>query len=216
MIRVMCSGRVDLEFLLRSFANGHDGVFVGGCRLGECNYTTQGNFDALGNTLLCQKIMSHLGIDPARLHIEFMSAADGILLAESINKFTARIKELGPLGQGAGEDGEHLKFKLAAARKLVPYIRLVERERLRVPVKTEKAYREFFGSDEYNRLFNQTIADKFAISQIMALLREQPLSTSEICQKLALDPSEASKHLGASSMQGLIRFDVEQKRFAVA
>ena len=47
LIRVMCSGRVDLEFVLRAFSNGMDGVFVGGCRLNECNYITHGNYDAL-------------------------------------------------------------------------------------------------------------------------------------------------------------------------
>jgi len=55
LIRVMCSGRVDLEFLLRAFSNGQDGVFVGGCRLGECNYVTHGNYDALANVHLCKK-----------------------------------------------------------------------------------------------------------------------------------------------------------------
>jgi len=77
----MCSGRVDLEFILRAFANGQDGVLIGGCRLNECNYVTQGNYDALGNVLLCRKILGHLGVNPERLQINFMSAGDGILLA---------------------------------------------------------------------------------------------------------------------------------------
>ena len=51
-----------------------------------------------------------------------------------------------------------LKFKLEAVRKLVPYIKLVERERLRVPVKSEEAYKEFFESTEVNRLFDEMIA----------------------------------------------------------
>ena len=51
----MCSGRVDLEFIFRAFANGMDGVFIGGCRLNECNYITQGNYDALNLVLLSEK-----------------------------------------------------------------------------------------------------------------------------------------------------------------
>ena len=57
LIRLMCSGRVDLSFVLRAFSKGMDGVFIGGCRLNECNYVTQGNYHALGMVLLCKKIM---------------------------------------------------------------------------------------------------------------------------------------------------------------
>jgi coenzyme F420-reducing hydrogenase delta subunit len=84
----MCSGRVDLEFILRAFSNGQDGVLVGGCRLGECNYITHGNYDALSNVHLCRKIMGAIGLNPERLRIEFMSGADGNLLAEVVNDFT--------------------------------------------------------------------------------------------------------------------------------
>ena len=212
----MCSGRVDLEFILRAFSNGHDGVFIGGCRLNECNYTTQGNYDALANTLLCKKILAHIGLDPERLRISFMNASDGILLAESINEFTAKIKELGPQGKGEGVDEEAVKFKLDAVRKLVPYIRLVERERLRAPVKSEKAYRDFYSSEEVDRLFNELVLDKLAVSQIMSLLRENPRSTSEIADFLSLNPSQVSKHIKDSSRQGLVRYDEDQKRYALA
>jgi predicted transcriptional regulator len=92
----------------------------------------------------------------------------------------------------------------------------VERERLRVPTKSEEAYREFFSSDDVNRLFNELILDKLAISQIMLLLREKPLSTSEISATLGLNPSEISKHMNNSSRHGLVRFDQSQKRYALA
>jgi len=212
----MCSGRVDLEFILRAFSNGQDGVLIGGCRLNECNYITHGNYDALSNTHLCKKIMEHIGLNPERLRIEFMSGADGILLAEVINDFTKKVKALGPLGKGEGMDEKELKFKLKAVRKLVPYIKLVERERLRVPVKSEEAYNEFFESSEVNRLFNELISDKLAISQIMLLLGERSLSTGEISEKLGLNPSEVSRHMNRSSRQGFVRYDVTGKRYALA
>jgi F420-non-reducing hydrogenase iron-sulfur subunit len=212
----MCSGRIDLEFILRAFANGQDGVFIGGCRLNECNYTTQGNYDALANTLIAQKILAYMGLNPERLHIEFMNASDGILLAQSINSFSKAIKELGPIGRGEGLDIKKLKFQLQAVRKLVPYIRLVERERLRIPVKSEKAYREFYASEEFDRLFKELIVDKLAISQITALLRESPLSTGDISERLGLNPSEVAKHMSSSSRYGLVRYDVDQNLYALA
>jgi len=207
LIRVMCSGRVDLEFILRAFSNGMDGVFIGGCRLDECNYITHGNYDALSMVHLCRRILEHIGLNPERLRIEFMSGADGNILAEVTNDFTHKVKPLGPLGKGEGIDENELKFKLEAVSKLVPYIKLVERERLRVPVKSEEEYNKFFTSDEVNRLFDELIADKLAISQIMALLLEKPLSAGEISEILGLNPSEVSRHLNVSARQGLVRFD---------
>jgi coenzyme F420-reducing hydrogenase delta subunit len=216
LIRVMCSGRVDLEFILRAFSTGQDGVFIGGCRLDECNYITHGNYDALSNTHICRKIMEHIGLNPERLRIEFMSGADGNLLTEVINDFTKKVKELGPLGKGEGIDENELKFKLEAVRKLVPYIKLVERERLRVPIRSEEAYNEFFTSDDVNSLFNELIGDQLAVSQIMSLLKERPLSTGEIAEILGLNPSDISRHMKSSSKHGLVRYDESLKRFAFA
>lgn len=212
----MCSGRVDLKFILRAFSNGQDGVFIGGCRLDECNYITHGNYDTLANVYLCRKIMEHIGLNPERLRLEFMSGADGNLLAEVTNDFTNKVKELGPLGEGEGIDENELKFKLEAASKLVPYIKLVERERLRAPVKSEEEYNKFFTSDEVNSLFDKLIGDKLAISQIMLHLREKPLSTGEISEILGLNPSEVSRHMKSSSRQGLVRYDETRKCYALA
>jgi F420-non-reducing hydrogenase iron-sulfur subunit len=212
----MCSGRIDLEFILRAFLKGQDGVLIGGCKLNECNYITHGNFDALSNTYLCKKIMKLIGLNPERLRIEFMSGADGNLLADVINNFVKKVKELGPIGKGEGIDAKGLKFKLEAVRKLVPYIKLVERERMRVPVKSKEAYHDFFNGDEANRLFDDLIADKLSISQILSLLREKPLSTSNISEVLGLSPSEVSRHMNISSRHGFVRYDEGKKCYTLA
>ncbi len=136
----MCSGRVDLEFILRAFSNGTDGVFIGGCRLNECNYITHGNYGALSNVLIFKKIMEHIGLNPDRLRIEFMSSGDGLLLADITNDFCKQVEEIGPLGKTEGIDRKILKFKLEAVSKLIPYVKLVEREKLRVPFQSEETY----------------------------------------------------------------------------
>ncbi len=212
----MCSGRVDPAFILRAFSNGTDGVFVGGCWLGECHYITEGNYDALSMMHLCKKLLEQIGVNPERLRLEWVSASEGIRFAEVITDFTRKVKSSGPLGVGEGIDGNELKFKLEAVTKLIPYIKLVERERLRVRLNTEEEYEKFFSSDEVNRLFNELIVDKLAISQIMLLLRERPLSTGEISEILDLNPSEVSRYLKSSTREGLIRYDESQKRFAPA
>jgi coenzyme F420-reducing hydrogenase delta subunit len=212
----MCTGRVDLSFILRAFANGADGVFIGGCWPGECHYVTEGNYDALANMHLCKKLMEQIGLSPERLRLEWIAASEGTRFAEVMNDFVTTLKELGPLGDGEGPDGSGLKAKLEAVNRLVPYIKLVERERLRAPVKTEEAYNAFYSSDEVNRLFNELIADKLVISRILLLLEQSPLSTGEIAEVLSLNPSEVSKHINSSSRQGLVKYDVDRKCYALA
>ncbi len=210
----MCSGRVDLEFILRAFANGQDGVFIGGCKLDECNYVTHGNYDALANTYLAKKILAHIGLNPKRLRTEFMSGADGNLLADYTDDFARQLRELGPIGTSENMAPEVVKFKLEAARKLVPYMRLVERERLRAPVKSKKTYTEFFSDKATDRLFDEIFTDKLAISQIMLLLKEAPLSTRDISHRLGLNPSDVSRHMIVSSRHGMVRYDTDTNCYA--
>ncbi len=212
----MCSGRVDLTHVFRAFSNGVDGVFLGACHLNECNYTTHGNYHALTMVNLAKKLLERIGLNPERLKIEFMSGSEANIFVEGVNGFVRKVKELGPIGRGEGLDQKELKFKLEAVTQLIPYIRLVERERLRIPIKSEEEYHQFFASDELNRLFDETIADKLTISQITLLLRERPLPMAEMAKRLGLTPSEVSRHLNASSRQGLVRYDESRKCFALA
>jgi F420-non-reducing hydrogenase iron-sulfur subunit len=205
-----------MAHVFRAFSKGVDGVFLGACHLNECNYITHGNYHALTMVNLAKKLLEHIGLNPERLKIEFMSGSESNLFVEGVNGFVKKVKELGPLGRGEGMDEKELKFKLEAVIQLIPYIRLVERERLRLPAMPEEECRKFFDSDELNRLFEETVADKLAIVQIVSLLRDGPLSTAEIAETLGLTPSKVSKHLNASSKQRLVRYDESQKRFALA
>ena len=158
LIRVMCSGRVDLEFILRAFSNGMDGVFIGGCRLNECNYITHGNYDALNMVLLCKKIMEHLGLNPERLRIEFMTSGEGNLFTEVVDEFSKTVKNLGPLGKGEEIDGDELKSKLEEVRRLVPYIKIEKREKLESRLDNEEEYDGFFTRDEIDKLFSEVVS----------------------------------------------------------
>jgi F420-non-reducing hydrogenase iron-sulfur subunit len=207
----MCTGRVDMSFVLRAFSNGADGVFIGGCHLNECHYITDGNYHALSMVEICRKLLKHIGLDPERLRIEWLSAGEGIRFAEVMNEFSKKLNALGPLGSAEGLDVEILKSQLGSVQNLVPYIRLVERERLRVRFDKEEAYRAFFDSDEVNRLFRELIFDTLAVNRIVDLLRERTLSSREISGMLNMDASEVSRHLNRSARQGLVHFDDEGK-----
>ncbi|MDF2955957.1 hydrogenase iron-sulfur subunit [Candidatus Alkanophaga liquidiphilum] len=95
LIRVMCTGRIDPEFILAAFARGADGVFVGGCHPGDCHYMS-GNYKAKRRIELLRKMLAQLGISPERLRMEFISAAEGAKFAQVIREFTEKLKELGP------------------------------------------------------------------------------------------------------------------------
>jgi ferredoxin len=135
-----------------------DGVFIGGCKFNECNYITHGNYDALNMVLLCKRIMEHIGLNPERLRIEFMSSADGNHFAEIMTQFGSKVRTLGPLGVTEGLDEGELKAKLAEIRKLVPFIKLVKNEKLASRFESTEEYDHLFSKDEVDQLFNEVIS----------------------------------------------------------
>jgi F420-non-reducing hydrogenase iron-sulfur subunit len=99
VVRVMCSGRVDPGMIMRCFDMGADGVMVLGCHIGDCHYIA-GNRRAEVKVAECQKLLDLMGIDPRRLLLRWVSAAEGALFASTAKDFTALIRELGPIGRG--------------------------------------------------------------------------------------------------------------------
>jgi coenzyme F420-reducing hydrogenase delta subunit/ferredoxin len=154
----MCSGRIDLEFVFRAFSKGMDGVFIGGCRLNECNYITHGNYHALNMVLLCKKIMSRIGLNPDRLTIDFMSSGEGNHFAEAVNDFSRTVASLGPLGSSEGLDREESNFKLKEVRKLIPYVKIAMREKLDARIEKEDEYEGFYTTGEIDRLFDEIVS----------------------------------------------------------
>jgi len=216
IIRVMCTGRVDLAFVFRAFARGADGVIIGGCWPGECHYVTEGNYDALGNSFVGKKLLERIGVSPERLRIEWIGAAEGNRFAEVMSEFAETLRTLGPIGEGEAIEPDGLRLKLSAVNQLVPFMKLVEREKLRLPEKNEEAYRSYYSSDEVNRVFDELIADKLAQSQILLLLEQSPLSIREISERLDLNPSDVSRHMNDSSRLGFVRYDVDNNCYALA
>jgi F420-non-reducing hydrogenase iron-sulfur subunit len=95
-IRVMCSGRVDPQFVLKALREGADGVLIAGCHPGECHYV-EGNIKALRRFKLLKLLLRQLGIEEERVQLVWASASEGIILAEFVDKMTEEIRALGPL-----------------------------------------------------------------------------------------------------------------------
>lgn len=96
VIRVMCSGRVDPQFVLDAFAHGADGVLIGGCHPGDCHYV-EGNYKTLRRYHLLKRVLRDLGIEEGRLRLEWIAASEGEKVAKTINEMVEQVRALGPL-----------------------------------------------------------------------------------------------------------------------
>jgi F420-non-reducing hydrogenase iron-sulfur subunit len=96
VIRLMCSGRVDPQFVLEAFARGADGVLIGGCHPGDCHYV-EGNYKALRRFQLLGRMLRDLGIEEQRFRLEWISASEGERVRSVVNEMVEQLRGLGPL-----------------------------------------------------------------------------------------------------------------------
>jgi len=96
VVRVMCSGRIDPQFVLDAFAKGADGVLIGGCHPGDCHYES-GNYKTLRRYHLLRRVLHELGIEDERFRLEWISASEAEPLRAVVNEMVEQIRKLGPL-----------------------------------------------------------------------------------------------------------------------
>ena len=95
IIRLPCTGKVDIIHILRAFEKGADGVYVVGCLEGECRFEN-GNLQARKRVAQAKKILDAIGIGGERVWMYNLSSSDGPRFAEYAVEMTEKIKELGP------------------------------------------------------------------------------------------------------------------------
>lgn len=103
VIRVMCSGRVDPQFVMEAFAKGADGVLIGGCHPGDCHYQ-EGNYKALRRYHLLKRVLVGMGIEEERFRLEWISAAEADRLKDIMNDMVEKVRALGPLNIAVPEE----------------------------------------------------------------------------------------------------------------
>ena len=96
IVRVRCSGRVSAELVLKTFHEGADGVLVLGCHIGDCHYI-DGNHRTSKRIPMLRQLLGYAGIEPERLRLEWVSAAEGDRFARIVNEFTEEVRQLGPI-----------------------------------------------------------------------------------------------------------------------
>jgi F420-non-reducing hydrogenase iron-sulfur subunit len=95
-IRVMCTARVEPEFVLKALREGADGVMIAGCHPGECHYV-EGNIKALRRFSLLRRMLRQLGVEDERVQLVWAAASEGKQLAEAVDRMTIQLSALGPL-----------------------------------------------------------------------------------------------------------------------
>jgi F420-non-reducing hydrogenase iron-sulfur subunit len=95
IILTPCTGRLEVEYFLRAFENGADGVLVAGCEEGSCHFI-EGNLIAKRRVNYTRKILSESGFEMERLRMVNISAAMARPFVEIIKDMVETIRKLGP------------------------------------------------------------------------------------------------------------------------
>lgn len=99
VVRVMCSGRIDPQFIIEAFRNGADGVMVLGCHPGDCHYK-EGNYKVLRRYTVLKRVLAQLGIEENRLKLDWISAGEADRFVKIVTEMVDNVRKLGPLTLG--------------------------------------------------------------------------------------------------------------------
>jgi hypothetical protein len=170
--------------MIEAFISGSDGVFIGACKKGECHYSA-GNLHAEGRVLLVKKVLEAVGIDPERLVMRYMSAAEANKFVEYTTGFQKVVSDLGPIGKLEGISEEDLAFKLGAARAALAgkKLRWVAGKLVEFQEKGN-IYDENFTGHEIRRLLEEVATDECRLREILARLGSGPKSVKELASAM--------------------------------
>ena len=95
IVRTPCTGRLEVEFFMKAFEKGADGILVAGCLEGGCHFT-EGNLLARGRVGYTRKFLSETGLESERIRMVNISAAQARPFVDYVNEMLALLKNLGP------------------------------------------------------------------------------------------------------------------------
>lgn len=115
VVKVMCSGRVEPEFVLQSYREGADGVLILACHPGDCHYK-EGNYRAGQRNRMLLQLLRQFGIEEERCRFDYVSAGEGEKFVRVITEMVETIRNLGPLKLYTGKENESCQFPEKAAQ----------------------------------------------------------------------------------------------------
>ena len=205
VIRVMCSGRIDPAFIFESLRVGADGVFIGGCHLGDCHYL-EGNYEAVKKIEMVLKFLKLIDFDN-RVKLEWVSASEGARYATVITEFTDHIKSLGPSPAGGDNPDEEILDKLRAMEEAAGGDRmraLVGRERK--ITEQENVYGEQVSLEKFNEIFDSAIIEEYERNRILVSLEKDERSVKDLAAELEIESSMVLEHMTILKTRGLVDF----------
>jgi coenzyme F420-reducing hydrogenase delta subunit len=190
IIRVMCSGRIDPTFILSAFRWGADGVLVAGCHPGDCHYV-KGNYAMEKRFNFVKEVLNHLGIEPDRFVLEWVSAGEGAKFAALIRDVTRQIKDLGPSPLRKTTDAAIEAFKTQRLR----WVMGISQVETKLKIKEEK----------YRAVVDNVMRDEIERQMIISAIKEKgPLTIKEISEATDIPPSRILRHIIALRKAGTI------------
>ncbi len=193
IIRVMCSTRMDPVIILETIHNGADGIFIGGCHLGDCHYIT-GNYHTMHKLDMTKQLIEMAGLDKSRVKLEWISASEGQRFANLVRDFIDEIRRLGPspISASLREDERDEKIlktiKIAKNAAMSFRLRSVV-ARIRRSVDEGNVYGEKVPLEKLQQLMSQLIRDEYIRSGILLTVEENPKTVEEIADEINI-PTE--------------------------
>lgn len=189
VIRTMCSGRVDPLFVVRGLREGYDGVFVGGCHIGDCHYQ-DGNLHTLKRMDMLSTLLDISGIGRDRIRLVWASAAEAQPYADGVTEFTESIASLGPM------DAERHALALAALFRALATTRLrwlvgVDRQ----VTERGNVYREKTDPDRFRQVMGEAVAAEYHKALIQEIISRAPSTVGELSEKTGLPVYTVSRRL---------------------
>ncbi len=213
VIRTMCSGRVDPLFIIRALKEGFDGVFVGGCHIGDCHYQ-DGNVFTLKRMDMLSHLLDMSGIGHARIRLVWASAAEAQPYADSVTDFTTSIAAAGAMDRG------RCALALAALSRALTTPRLrwlvgIDRQ----VTERGNVYHEKTDSALFQRVMQEAMETEYHKALIQEVISRTPASVPELSEKTGLPVHTVSLRLNdleRNSQAELCGHEGRIPRFAAA
>jgi F420-non-reducing hydrogenase iron-sulfur subunit len=205
VVRVMCSGRIEPEFVIEALESGVDGVIITGCHPGDCHYQT-GNYQTERRFKALQEAIGYTNIEPERIRLEWVSASEGSRFGEVVSNFTETIRKLGPNKIFLnGKKNQDLLNELSALKNMFSQ----HSSRTLVGKKGEivekgNVYNEKIDIDRYNHFITENIRDGYIRNYILAVTKTTPKSVLEIADKINLDPQKVLNQVSVLRKKNLL------------
>jgi len=197
----------------RAFKKGLDGLMVVGCYFGDCHYIS-GNYQAKAKMEITQKLFDYIGVNKDRLAFRQCSSGEASVFVNLVSEFDAKIKELGPIGQG----GDRLnapeifeKLKLAEAVLDGEKIRWVIGKRTPF-LESGNMYGEIFTNHEFNRAIDMIIVEETEVQAILNQLKDGAQSVSGLAEDLTIPSERVFQYVTALLRKEMIQLEKVAER----